>query len=125
MKAAFLRAPNDVLFADAADPVPEPGDLVLRVRAATIRVTDIRIVSGRKTAGVRYPSVIGHEFAGEFVVAGSFGLTRFQFEKALDLLASRRLDARPFLTHRFVLPAISEALATAAGGEAIKVAIVA
>ncbi|WP_062223589.1 alcohol dehydrogenase catalytic domain-containing protein [Aureimonas sp. D3] len=76
MKAALLRAPNDVLFGDVADPAPERGDLVLKVRAATICGTDIRIVSGRKTMGVRYPSVLGHEFSGEIVDAG--GSSKFK-----------------------------------------------
>lgn len=75
MKAALLRAPNDVLFDEVADPVPERGDLVLKVRAATICGTDIRIVTGRKTMGVRYPSVLGHEFSGEIVDNG--GSSRF------------------------------------------------
>lgn len=70
MKAAILRAPNEMTLAEAPDPLPETGDLVLRVKAATICGTDIRILRGRKTAGVRYPSIIGHEFAGE-VAEGS------------------------------------------------------
>ena len=70
MKAAILYAPNDMRLAAAADPVVKPGDLVLRVRAATICGTDIRVYRGRKTAGIRYPSVIGHEFAGEIVASG-------------------------------------------------------
>ena len=45
----------------------ESGDLVLRVKAATICGTDIRVFRGRKTAGIRYPSIIGHEFSGEIV----------------------------------------------------------
>jgi L-iditol 2-dehydrogenase len=69
VKAAILTAPNAMALGDAPDPVPGEGDLILRVRAATICGTDIRILRGRKTAGVRYPSIIGHEFAGE-VVAG-------------------------------------------------------
>ena len=70
MKAAILYAPNDMRLAAAADPVVKPGDLVLRVRAATICGTDIRVYRGRKTAGIRYPSVIGHEFSGEIVASG-------------------------------------------------------
>lgn len=67
MKAAILHAPNDMKLGMAADPVTEPGDLVLRVKAATICGTDIRVLRGRKTAGIRYPSIIGHEFSGEVV----------------------------------------------------------
>ncbi|MFO1141425.1 MAG: alcohol dehydrogenase catalytic domain-containing protein [Amaricoccus sp.] len=69
MKAAILTAPNAMALGDAPDPTPADGDLVLRVKAATICGTDIRIYRGRKTAGIRYPSIIGHEFSGE-IVAG-------------------------------------------------------
>ena len=70
MKAAILYAPNDMRLATATDPLVQPGDLLLRVRAATICGTDIRVYRGRKTAGIRYPSVIGHEFSGEIVASG-------------------------------------------------------
>lgn len=69
MKAAILQAPNHMALGQAADPVTEPGDLILRVKAATICGTDIRVFRGRKTAGIRYPSIIGHEFAGEIVAS--------------------------------------------------------
>jgi L-iditol 2-dehydrogenase len=71
MKAAILKAPNQMFLDVAADPVAEPGDLILRVKAATICGTDIRVLRGRKTAGIRYPSIIGHEFSGEIVQADS------------------------------------------------------
>ena len=69
MKAAILSAPNELSVRQTADPVAGSGDLVLKIRAATICGTDIRIFRGRKTAGVRYPSIIGHEFSGEVVEA--------------------------------------------------------
>ncbi|MCJ1901372.1 zinc-dependent dehydrogenase [Paracoccus versutus] len=75
MKAAILNAPDQLTVDDIPEPQAEPGDLILKMRAATICGTDIRIYRGRKTAGVRYPSVIGHEFSGEVVVAaGGFSL---------------------------------------------------
>lgn len=67
MKAAILTAPNELAVKETADPVAGSGDLILRVRTATICGTDIRIFRGRKTASVRYPSIIGHEFSGEVV----------------------------------------------------------
>ena len=76
MKAGLFRAPNVIDYTDVPDPAPGPGDLIVKVHAATVCGTDIRIFRGRKTAGIRYPSVIGHEFAGE-VVATNAG-TRFQ-----------------------------------------------
>ncbi|AFL50488.1 L-iditol 2-dehydrogenase [Sinorhizobium fredii] len=73
MKAGLLRAPNDLSFEIVPDPVLAAGDLLIRVRAATVCGTDIRIFRGRKTAGIRYPSIIGHEFAGEIVDTGGNG----------------------------------------------------
>jgi L-iditol 2-dehydrogenase len=71
VKAAILTAPNAMELGDAPDPIQGNGDLILRVKAATICGTDIRILRGRKTAGVRYPSIIGHEFSGEVVQGDS------------------------------------------------------
>lgn len=77
MKAAVLRAPQVLELGDIATPEAGPGELVLRVRAATVCGTDLRILTGRKTKGVRFPSVIGHEFAGEVVQIGD-GVTQFK-----------------------------------------------
>ncbi len=73
MKAGLLRGPNRLDLEEVPDPERGPGDLIVKVRAATICGTDLRILRGRKTAGVRYPSVIGHEFAGEIVEAPAGG----------------------------------------------------
>ncbi len=70
MKAAILHAPNQISLSETDGPRIAPGDLLLRVRAATVCGTDIRIFRGRKTSGVRYPSILGHEFAGEIVDTG-------------------------------------------------------
>lgn len=70
VKAAVLTAPDAISLEDIAVPETNQGDVLIAVRAATICGTDIRIYRGRKTAGVRYPSVLGHEFAGEIVDTG-------------------------------------------------------
>lgn len=70
MKAAILTEPNQMHLGVVADPVAAPGDLVLRVQAATICGTDIRVYRGKKTAGIRYPSTIGHEFSGTILAVG-------------------------------------------------------
>ena len=76
MRAAVLHAPNQVSVETIPDPEAGPGEIVLRVGAAAICGTDMRIYRGRKTKGVRYPSVIGHEFAGEVVAVGA-GIANF------------------------------------------------
>jgi L-iditol 2-dehydrogenase len=70
MKAGVLRAVNDISFMSIEDPVLSQGDVLIKVKAATVCGTDVRILRGKKTAGVRYPSVLGHEFAGEIVDSG-------------------------------------------------------
>ncbi len=77
MKAAVLQAPKDLRLSDIAIPEAAAGELVLRVRAAAVCGTDLRILTGRKTKGVRFPSVLGHEFSGEVVQAGA-GVTQFR-----------------------------------------------
>lgn len=70
MKAALFRRPHDMQLETVPDPVLQPGDMLLRMKSAAICGTDIRIYRGRKTRGVRLPSILGHEFEGEIVEAG-------------------------------------------------------
>jgi L-iditol 2-dehydrogenase len=83
MKAAVLNAIDDMRYGVVADPALQPGDLLIKVRAATICGTDIRILRGRKTAGIRYPSILGHEFAGEVVETG--GHSQFEVGQAVTV----------------------------------------
>ncbi len=77
MKAAVLRAPQVLEVGEIATPQAGPGELILQVRAATVCGTDLRILSGKKTKGIRFPSVIGHEFAGVVAHVGD-GVTAFR-----------------------------------------------
>jgi L-iditol 2-dehydrogenase len=71
LRALVLRAAGQMGLAELPDPVPEPGGLVIRVMAAAICGTDMRIFNGVKTRGVRFPSVLGHEFSGVVWATGS------------------------------------------------------
>jgi L-iditol 2-dehydrogenase len=59
----------------------------------------------------------------ELKLTGAFGLTRLQFQRALSLIASGQIEVASMLTHQFGLADISQALATAEQGSAIKVVI--
>ena len=76
MRAAVLHAPGDLRVQDWPDPVAGPGELVLKVGATAVCGTDIRIFRGKKTKGVRFPTILGHEFAGSIVSIGE-GVTEF------------------------------------------------
>ncbi len=70
MKAIVLQKPGEFGPGLVSDPRVEAGDLLLRVKACALCGTDIRVLEGKKTRGVRYPSIIGHEFAGTIEEAG-------------------------------------------------------
>lgn len=71
MRAAVLHEPRR-LEIDLV-PVPEigAGEVLLKVGANTLCGTDLRILRGEKTRGVRFPSVLGHEFAGTVAALGA------------------------------------------------------
>ncbi|NMB28076.1 MAG: alcohol dehydrogenase catalytic domain-containing protein [Tissierellia bacterium] len=64
MKALVFEGVNDIKLKEVPMPVLEEGELLLKVKASLICGTDVRIYRGRKTKGVRTPSILGHEFAG-------------------------------------------------------------
>ena len=69
MKAAGLRAPRDLRVEAATDPTPSDGEVLIRVKAAGLCGTDLRIWAGDRQ--VRYPLIMGHEFIGDIVAVGS------------------------------------------------------
>lgn len=83
MKAGVLKDVNEVSYMTVADPELQPGDILMKVKAATVCGTDIRILRGKKTAGIRYPSVLGHEFAGTIVNTG--GHAQFTVGQAVSV----------------------------------------
>lgn len=59
----------------------------------------------------------------EISVFGAFASYRPQFEKALDLISSGKIDAKKFVTNTFPLDKIVEAIQTAKKGEGLKVVV--
>ena len=72
MLAAVYHGPNDLRVEQSPEPYPGPSDILLKVQAASICGTDLRIFHGghrKYPAGtVRIP---GHEVVGEIVQTGS------------------------------------------------------
>lgn len=68
MKAANLYAPGDIRTEEV--PVPEPGEgqVLLKVKACGVCGSDISRVM--ETGTYRFPTIPGHEFAGEVVELG-------------------------------------------------------
>lgn len=64
MRAVVLAGPNDFKAGQIETPKIGDRDILLQMKKAAICGTDIRILEGKKTKDVRYPSVIGHEMCG-------------------------------------------------------------
>ncbi len=70
MKAAVFHGPGEMEVTEVDRPEVGPEEILIKVGANTVCGTDVRIVTGQKTSGVRRPSIIGHEFAGKIAQVG-------------------------------------------------------
>lgn len=73
MRAVVCRAygtPDDLLVEDVADPVPGPGQLVVRVHAAAVNFPDVLLIAGKYQVKIPVPFTPGSELAGEVVAVG-------------------------------------------------------
>lgn len=82
MKAAFARSYGPARVIDVGelpDPEPRPGQVVVRVHAASLNPIDYKLRSGnlRPLLRLRFPAVLGFDLAGEIVRIGS-GATRWE-----------------------------------------------
>jgi L-iditol 2-dehydrogenase len=69
--AAVFNGPKDIRVQEVATPEISDDEILIRVGANTICGTDLRVLRGEKTSGVRRPSIIGHETAGHVAQVGS------------------------------------------------------
>ena len=69
MRAVVFPRAGAVRLDTLADPVPGPGEAVVRVRASGLCHTDIEVMRGHYGTGA-FPLAPGHEFAGEVVAVG-------------------------------------------------------
>jgi L-iditol 2-dehydrogenase len=64
VKAAVLHGPGDLRVEDVADPEPGPGEVLVRVEAATTCGTDVKMWRRGHPILPPYPARFGHETAG-------------------------------------------------------------
>ncbi|HOT50780.1 MAG TPA: alcohol dehydrogenase catalytic domain-containing protein, partial [Candidatus Hydrogenedentes bacterium] len=69
MKACVLRAVGDLRCEDAPDPKPGPGEALIAIKACGVCGSDIPRVFEKGT--YRFPTIPGHEMAGEVVSVGA------------------------------------------------------
>ncbi|PKL13401.1 MAG: threonine dehydrogenase [Spirochaetae bacterium HGW-Spirochaetae-4] len=88
VNAGVLKRVDELVYMEIEPPEIDESELLIRVKAASICGTDLRIFHGKKTKGVRYPSVIGHEFAGEVAQVG---------DKVTEFVVGERVCLDPVL----------------------------
>lgn len=67
----FARGANSIDYRDVPEPVCGPDDVIVRVRAAGLCGSDIRMMLGDDSIPIPVPVVLGHEFAGDVVEKGA------------------------------------------------------
>lgn len=71
MLAAVYHGPHDIRLEEVPTPRPGPGEAVMRVRAASVCATDLRIFNhGHFKIHGDTARIMGHEVAGEIVAVG-------------------------------------------------------
>src|SRR5580698_9832481 len=72
MRAAVFREMSKPLVVESLpDPEPGPGDIILKVKNCGICGSDLHMTESTSIMPLALGSVMGHEFAGEVVAAGS------------------------------------------------------
>lgn len=69
MRAVILEEPRELRLADLPDPVPAPGEVCIRVKAATTCGTDLKAYL-RGHPAIPMPGVFGHEYSGVVEAVG-------------------------------------------------------
>ena len=76
MLAAVFKGPGQLEVTEVPTPEPGPGEVLLKVGSNTVCGTDLRVLRGEKTSGVRPGVVLGHEIAGTVAAVGA-GVTGY------------------------------------------------
>ncbi|WP_156298472.1 NADPH:quinone oxidoreductase family protein [Mycobacterium paragordonae] len=74
MRAILCNAygpPEELALAEVADPVPAPGQLLVRVHAAAVNFPDVLFIAGKYQIKIPPPFIPGNEIAGEVVAVGN------------------------------------------------------
>lgn len=90
MRAIVCREycqPEDLVLDDLPDPAPQPGQVVIRVRAAAVNYPDVLLIGGDYQVKVPPPFSPGSEMAGEVIAVGD----------GVDLPVGSRVSATTFV----------------------------
>ena len=66
----YGRGPGNMEVREVAEPVPEPGEVLVEVEAAGICGSDLHVYEDEIAIPIRVPVVVGHEFSGVVAAVG-------------------------------------------------------
>jgi len=73
MKVSWFHehgSPEVLVCEETATPTPGPGEALVRVRATGVNHVDIDVRAGTSRVPIRFPHILGREFAGELAALG-------------------------------------------------------
>jgi len=76
--------PEVLVLREAPDPAPNPGEVLIRMRASGVNFADIMARLGLYPDAPRLPAVVGYEVAGDIIAVGD-GVTRSVGEKVFAI----------------------------------------
>jgi NADPH:quinone reductase len=116
MRAATIRD-GEIAVREHPDPVPEAGELLVRVRAAGLNGADmLQLRGGYPAPAGSPPDIPGLELAGEVVAAGR-GVRRFEpGDRVMAIVAGGGQAELAIVHERVAMPVPDELDWTAAGG---------
>ena len=85
MRAAVLKAVNQIVLEDVPKPQPAPRQIVVRVKATGICATDHKAVRGKRK--VQFPRILGHEISG---IVDGIGSVVSDFKEGDEVIVSPR-----------------------------------
>ncbi|MEW9671081.1 alcohol dehydrogenase catalytic domain-containing protein, partial [Ammoniphilus sp. 3BR4] len=71
MKAAIFHGPENISLEEVQTPEISEEEVLVKIYVSAVCGTDVRIFDGKKTKGVRTPSIIGHEMVGTVEKVGN------------------------------------------------------
>ncbi|WP_089720769.1 zinc-dependent alcohol dehydrogenase [Candidatus Entotheonella palauensis] len=108
MQAAVLRGAEQVSMEELPRPPLGPGDVLVRVEAATTCGTDLKVFQrGGHPRMITVPSVFGHEFSGTIAAVGA---TVTGFEKGMRVVANNSAPCYQCVECRRNLPNLCDDL---------------
>ena len=119
MRGFTFQGPGKAELTELPDPEPGPGEILRKVEANTVCGTDLRIMRGEKTKGVRPGVVLGHEASGRIAALGD-GVEGYEVSSDAFEVIAAPLDASATASKLAAAISLTASLGPAPGLRALR-----